>query len=120
MNLYITSAIAAVQNLYTFDNPTHVDAINVGGTVVSQSGASGGAVVRLTDGALVGIISTDTASSTTAGRELDAITVAHINRSLTSQGQGGIVQLLTGDMSAEATLFATLPHLEKPNNLRMY
>lgn len=107
MNLYITSAIAAVQQLYTFDDPTHVDAIDVGGTVVSQSGSSGGAVVRLTDGKLVGIISTETASSTTAGRELDAITIAHIDRSLASEGQGGIVQLLIGDVVAKAAAFAS-------------
>ncbi|MDE1925301.1 MAG: trypsin-like peptidase domain-containing protein [Patescibacteria group bacterium] len=117
LNLYITSAIAVVQQLYTYNDPTHVDAIDVGGTVVSQSGASGGAVVRLTDGPshqggaeagkLVGIISTDTASSTTAGRELDAITIAHIDRSLADEGQGGIVQLLTGDLAVKAANFAT-------------
>jgi hypothetical protein len=106
-DLFITSAVATVQTLYTFNDPTHVDVFSIGGTVVSQSGSSGGAVVRLTDGKLQGLISTDTASSTTAGRDLRAITLGYINRSLQAAGQGGVVALLSQDLLKAAVLFNT-------------
>jgi hypothetical protein len=107
MDLYASSALSTVQELYTFDNPSNVDLVSLGGTVVAQSGSSGGAVVNATTGGLLGIITTETQGTTTSSRDLNAITLAHINRSLTALGQGGIAGMLAGDVSEKANNFNT-------------
>jgi len=106
MDLYASSALSMVQTLYTFENPSNVDLISLGGTVVAQSGSSGGAVINAGTGSLIGIITTETQGTTTASRDLNAITIAHINRSLTALGQDGIAGLLsTGNLQQEAADF---------------
>ncbi len=105
-SLYPTSAFTAVGQLYSFDKSSSVDVISLGGTVVAQGGASGGAVVRVYDGKLTGIIATATTGSTTASRDLRAITVGHLDRSLRAYGKGGLVAFLSSDMWAEAADFA--------------
>jgi hypothetical protein len=107
MDLYVSSALSTVQELFTFDDPSNIDLISLGGTVVAQSGSSGGAVVSATSGKLIGIIATESQGTTTASRDLNAITISHINRSLTSLGQGGITGLLSGDLNQEAQDFNT-------------
>lgn len=107
-DLYITSSFTTVENLFTFnDNDQQVDLVSVGGTVVSQSGASGGSVVRQQDGTLLAVIATATDASNTAARDLRAITVAHIDRSLAAEGKGGIIALLTGDLPQKVADFHT-------------
>jgi hypothetical protein len=114
-NLYPTSAYAKVTELYTFGEKNNVDLISIGGTIVSQGGSSGGAVVRTTDGKLEGIIATATSADTTAQRDLRAITIGHIDRSLAAQGQGGVSGLLLSqDLKTRAANFAsTLAPQEK-------
>ena len=104
-NLYASSAVSTVQELYTFDNPANVDLVSLGGTVVAQSGSSGGAVVSAANGKLIGLIATESTGTTTSSRDLNAITLAHINRSLTSLGLGGITGLLSGDLQQQAAGF---------------
>jgi hypothetical protein len=105
-SLYASSAVAFVTQLFSFDEDTSkVDLFSIGGTVVSQSGSSGGAVVRGTDGQLAGIIATATSGASTGERDLRAITVSHIDKSLAAQGKGGIIELLTGNVSAKAAEF---------------
>ena len=105
MNLYTASTITTIKNIYTFDGNPQIDLISVGGTIVSQGGSSGGAAVRMQDGALTGIIVTASSGATTAERDLRAITLAHINRSLISAGMGGIAGLLAGSASVKAAEF---------------
>lgn len=107
-SLYASSAFTTVAELFSFDAGGSVDVLSVGGTVVSQAGSSGGAVVRRQDGALLGIIATDTQGATTASRDLRAITLGHIDRSLAAQGNGGILQVLSGDLPAKAALFNSI------------
>ncbi len=104
-NLYATSAFSKVGQQYTFDSNGYVDVISLGGTVVAQGGSSGGAVVRLYDGRLSGLIATATTGTTTADRDLNAITINYIDRSLTLNGKGGIVGLLSGDIKEAAAKF---------------
>jgi len=104
-NLYASSAFTSVMDLFSFDNSGFVDLISIGGTVVSQAGSSGGAVVRQQDSALLGIIATATAGETTAERDLRAITLAHIDRSLAAQGKIGLLQILSGNLAAKAGIF---------------
>ncbi|HWB34311.1 MAG TPA: trypsin-like peptidase domain-containing protein [Candidatus Paceibacterota bacterium] len=104
-NLYISSAFANVTQLYTYGTGQDIDLVSIGGTIVSQGGASGGAAVRASDGTLQGIIATATTADTTAGRDLRAVTLAHINRSLNASGVGGVAALLSGNVAAESAQF---------------
>jgi len=106
-DLYITSAFTVVQKLFTFDQNGFIDVISIGGTIVSQGGSSGGAVVRGKDGKIISLISTATAGATTSDRDLRAIMLSHINRSLTQQGKGSIENLLSTNPTEEALNFAT-------------
>ncbi|HVZ75989.1 MAG TPA: serine protease [Candidatus Paceibacterota bacterium] len=105
-NLYISSAFANVTQLYTYGDGQTIDLVSIGGTIVSQGGASGGAAVRASDGSLQGIIATATSADTTAERDLRAVTLAHINRSLAAYGMGGIAALLSGNIANEAAQFS--------------
>ncbi len=104
-DLSITSAITTIQDLFTFKAVT-VDAIDVGGTVLSQKGASGGAVV---DGhsRLIGIIATVSSGSTTSSRELNAITASYINRSLQQDIHHTLPDFLSQDLVRFARTFQT-------------
>lgn len=105
-SLYASSAVTYATQLFTYDGDTSkVDLFSIGGTVVSQGGSSGGAVLRLSDGQLAGIIATATQGSETSKRDLRAITLSHIEKSLIAQGKGGIATLLAGDVSAKAAEF---------------
>lgn len=106
-NLYATAAYATVGQLFTFNDPDNVDLFSVGGTVVSQGGSSGGAAVRTDTGALAGIITTETVSPTTSGRDLRAITIAHIDRVLRKDGMGGLEQFISGNILTLADTFNT-------------
>ena len=106
-NLYISSAIAYVTQLFSFGGNKKVDLFSIGGTVVSQGGSSGGAVVRLRDGKLAGIITTSTTAASTENRDLRAVSLSHIDDSLATAGKGGIVSILSGDLSAKAADFNT-------------
>lgn len=104
LDLYITSAVATVGQVYTFADQANIDLFSLGGTIVSQSGSSGGAVVS-TQGKLMGLIATEIPAATTAGRDLRAITIAHINRSLQGGGQGGVAALLSQNAANYAAVF---------------
>lgn len=108
-NLYMSTVLTQISDIFAFDNRGNADLISLGASVVAQAGSSGGAVVRQQDGSLQGIIATEseTASTTsTAARDLHAITLGHIERSLRQAGISGIAGLLTGDLQAKADDFA--------------
>lgn len=102
--LYANSSVTPVGEIFTFDS--FVDLFSIGGSVVAQKGASGGAVVDMR-GRLVGIIVTSTDSETTGGRDLRAITLAHVDRSLARHSGTTFAELLSGDLAAKAAAFRT-------------
>ncbi len=118
-NLYATSAFTTIGQLYTFNDPTHIDVVSLGGTVVSQGGSSGGAVVRTYDGKLSGLIATATSGTTTADRDLRAITVGYIERSLKEAGKGGLVEFLSQSLDAIETAFAPTFESEKQQLIKV-
>ncbi len=79
-DLNVTSSVTNIQDVFTFKQNT-IDLISVGGTVVSQKGSSGGAVIDKYV-TLLGLISTSSNGESTKDRDLRAITIAHINRSM--------------------------------------
>jgi hypothetical protein len=99
----VTSTLALIRKIYTFEGRT-VDIISLGGTALSYKGASGGAVVN-NDNELIGIIVTSTEGGTAAERDLRALTLAHINRSLVREIGEGFTSLLSGNIEAKAALF---------------
>jgi len=104
-NLYQSSAFSTVGTLYSYTAAQHVDLFSLSGSVVSQSGSSGGAVIE-PSGSLLGIIAT-AAVGTTTQRELNAITLGHIDRSLRADGLGGIEPFLQQpDLAQVAADFA--------------
>lgn len=114
-NLYVASAFGKINEIFTFTEGGGADLISVPGTIVSQRGASGGAVVRVNDGKLVGLIATATVVGDTSHRDLRAITLAHIDKSLTEDTGHNLHYLLTNDPKASARLFelSTSPTLTK-------
>ncbi len=101
--LSITSAITIIQDIFTFKEGT-IDVIDVGGTVVSQKGASGGAVVDKQT-TLIGIISTSTNGATTSSRELNAITLSYINRVFKNESGITIPELISSNLADFAKVF---------------
>ena len=106
-NLYITSAISTIENIFAFDDRGYADLVSVGSTVVAQAGASGGAIMRQQDGSLQAIVATASAGTVTSTRDLRGITLEHIDRSLRAAGMGGITHLVSGDLSQKALDFQT-------------
>jgi S1-C subfamily serine protease len=102
-NLYISSAVTNVMELFTFKDGT-LDLFSIGGSVVAQQGSSGGAVVN-DKNELLGIIVTSTVADTTEERDLRAITIAHINRSFEKDAGFNLQTLLAGDIEAEVSSF---------------
>ncbi len=90
--LYQSSAETFIKDFFTFKADT-IDLISVGGTIVSQRGSSGGAVVD-TSSRLLGIISVSSDDLSTKDRDLRAITVSYINRDLENKTKAGIKSLI--------------------------
>jgi S1-C subfamily serine protease len=101
--LSVASSVTNVQDLFTFQGGT-IDVIDVGGTVVSQKGASGGAVVDKQT-TLIGIISTSTSGATTSSRELNAITLSYINRVFKNESGITIPELISSNLADFAKKF---------------
>lgn len=101
--LSVTSAVTTIQDVFTFKADS-IDVIDVGGTVVSQKGASGGAVVDRRE-TLIGIISTSSNGETTSSRELNAITLGYISRTLQNEIGFTLSNFLSLDISNFAKSF---------------
>jgi len=104
-NLYITSTLSKIFDVFTFKEDT-VDVLSLGGTIVAQKGSSGGAVASLA-GNLLGIIVTTTPGKTTGERDLHAITINHINNKLLETSGHGIKEVLGGDIAKFADDYNT-------------
>jgi S1-C subfamily serine protease len=96
-DLYIVSTVVNIGERYTFRTGA-LDAFSLGGSPVAQQGSSGGAVVGA-ESKLLGIIVTSTEAAETSGRDLDAISLAHINRSFASTTGITLVSLLNSNLS---------------------
>ncbi|HEY4498936.1 MAG TPA: trypsin-like peptidase domain-containing protein [Candidatus Paceibacterota bacterium] len=114
MNLFLSSATATIQDVYTFIEDT-VDLLSLGGSVVSQRGSSGGAVVNAS-GELIGIVVTSSEAPTTGERDLRAITISHINRVLQKETGVSLREFLAQDIQAVGEQFRNeiAPELAKP------
>jgi len=115
-SLSMTSALTTINQGYYFENNQgkNLDLIDVSGTVLSQAGSSGGAAVSLRTGKLIGIIVTATDANSTSDRELRAVTLAHIGRSLFKYTGQTLEQFLVqSPHAAAATFFEALAATER-------
>ena len=103
-DLYATSAVTHVGDLFTFDKDT-VDLFSIGSSIVAQQGASGGAVAD-GNGTLMGIIVTTSDAPDTGGRDLRAISTAYIVRDFQKESGTSIAAYLDGDIASKAHTFA--------------
>jgi S1-C subfamily serine protease len=103
LNLYPVSSVTNIKNMLTFDN-RYVDAISLGGIIGAQSGSSGGGVVNAW-GQLVGIISTTSEGATTDARDLHAVTLSYINRSIVTESGRDLQSILSDDVVHESNVF---------------
>ncbi|MFZ2522805.1 MAG: serine protease [Minisyncoccia bacterium] len=104
-NLNITSSITNIKDIYTFREGT-IDILDVAGTIISQKGSSGGAVID-SFVSLLGIITTSSEAQTTDKRELRAITLSHINRTIQKELGFGLDVFLSQDPEKFSALFAS-------------
>lgn len=104
-SLHAASSPVTVGQLMTFGVKT-IDLVSLGGIIEAQSGSSGGAVVNLWN-RLVGLIATMSEGTTTAQRDLRAITLSYIDRDLKALTGFGLSAFLQGDLLTKATNFST-------------
>lgn len=103
-DLYAVSTITQIRELFTFIETT-LDLFSIGGNIVAQQGSSGGAVVN-DDGELLGIIVTSSNGNTTDERDLRAITLSHIDRSLQKNASTTLNTILEGDLRVKVADFS--------------
>jgi hypothetical protein len=104
-SLFSASTITNIKKLFTFETGS-VDLLSLGGVIVAQGGSSGGAVMNAWN-YLIGLIVTSSEATTTSERDLRAITIAHIDRSIHKHTGGGLLEFLSKDISELATDFQT-------------
>ena len=104
-NFFSSSAISNIKKVFTFNQDTP-DLIDIGGTVVSQKGSSGGPAVD-NQGKVLGIFVTSIEATSTANRDLRAITISHINQSISLDSGKNLSEWLNGDLETEANDFET-------------
>ncbi|MDP6387892.1 MAG: serine protease [Candidatus Pacebacteria bacterium] len=102
-DLYLSSTVTKIMELFTFKEST-LDVFSIGGSIVAQQGSSGGAVVN-GENKLLGIIVTSSTAETTQDRDLRAITISHINRSFIKDVGFDLQTIFSGDVAAEAEAF---------------
>jgi len=103
-DLHASSAFTKVGEVFTFGDNT-IDLFSLGGTIVSQQGASGGAAAN-EKGVLMGIIVTATDAPDTASRDLRAITTSYIIRDFQSEAGMPIDTYMDADTESRADAFA--------------
>ncbi len=112
-NLYAVSSVSQIKQLLTFGS-TSIDAFSIGNVIEAQGGSSGGAVVNAWQ-YLVGLITTTSEGSTTASRDLRALSMSYINRDFLAQTGEDLPTFLAGDLAASEDSFNkdTAPDLIK-------
>ncbi len=110
-DLFADSSVTTIGQLLTFGENT-IDAISLGGIIEAQAGSSGGGVVNPW-GRLIGIVTTTTEATTTAARDLRAITLSYISSDLKTQTGSTLNVFLAGDLLSQQANFNTnvLPSL---------
>jgi len=103
-DLWITTTISSIKNIFTFKSGT-IDVFSLNSNIVAQKGSSGGAVINIKTQKLIGIIVTSTEAVSTEDRELNAITLFHINESINKDLGFGLFRMLNSNLQVESNIF---------------
>lgn len=114
--LSLISSVGEVQSIFTFtdESPT-VDLLEIDGSILSQKGSSGGAVVNQETGKFVGMITTSTDEKTTGERELRALSSSYVSRVFKKETNAAVTDVLGGNIESFRRAFAEqmIPSLTK-------
>lgn len=104
-NLRSRTATTSISELFTFGTQD-VDVLALRGSSMGQQGSSGGPVVNA-DGYVIGMIATRGNDEKDGQGSLRAITIDHINRTITEETNASLTQHLSGDIATRARIFAS-------------
>jgi S1-C subfamily serine protease len=104
-DLLARSAQTTISELFTFDS-NYADVFGMRGSIMGEQGASGGPVVA-SDGRVIGMITTRGDDARDGAGSLRAITISHINRTITEETGFSLSSNLSGDIPFKATVFTT-------------
>ena len=104
-DLWLTSSVSNIEKNYYFGTPSTTDLFSIKGNILSQKGASGGAVTSLVTGNLLGIITTATDAKTTAERNLNAITLPYIEQAFEKESGQKFLDFINKPVSILANNF---------------
>lgn len=98
-------ASTSISELYTFTSD-YADVLGLRGSSMGEQGASGGPIVN-TDGAVIGMIATRGNDTRDGAGSLRAITISHINRTITEETGFSLENNISGDIPVRANAFTT-------------
>lgn len=102
-NLLPRKADTSISELYTFTSNL-ADVVALRGSSIGEQGASGGPVVN-TDGDVIGMITTRGNDERDGVGSLRAITISHINRTITEETGFSLESNVSGDVPLRAGVF---------------
>jgi hypothetical protein len=113
LQLWSTSSFATIAKRYTFSEST-LDLVGLGGNVLAQKGASGGALVD-GEGKLAGLIVTATVEGTTDTRDVRALTIDYVTRAFEREAGFPLADLADANLPMLRAQFARdiLPSLRQ-------
>jgi S1-C subfamily serine protease len=104
-DLLARSAQTTISELYTFGS-NYADVFALRGSIMGEQGASGGPVVA-EDGRVIGIVTTRGDDARDGTGSLRAITISHVNRTITEETGFSLSSNLSGDIPYKANIFTT-------------
>ncbi len=102
-SLLAKTATTSISELFTFGD-NHVDVLALKGSSIGQQGASGGPVINK-DGYVIGMIATRGDDKADGTGSLRAISIDHINRTITEETGSSLTTHLSGEIADRANIF---------------
>jgi S1-C subfamily serine protease len=103
-DLLAQKAETSISELYTFGS-NYADVFSVRGSLVGAEGASGGPIIN-SNGEVIGMIATRGDDEVDGAGSLRAITLSHINRTISEETGFTLAENLNGNLSYRAGIFA--------------
>lgn len=102
-NLLPKEATSTITELYTFGS-NYADVFSITGTAIGEHGSSGGPIIA-SNGNVIGMITTRGDDAADGVGSLRAITLSHINRTITEETGFSFARNVSGDLPYRAKIF---------------